>query len=136
MIRPASPANPAGFTLIEVMLASAILLIGIAGLVSGLSSANVTSSHQRYMTQALHICEANTEALLLRTAGDAVLASGSHGPLLFDMNGAKVASGGVFAVTWTVAGDVPIGGMKRLSVTTTWTENSGEKSVSLTTDRR
>lgn len=127
--------SAAGFTLIEVMIASVILLIGIAAVVMGLRSAHGVSAHQRYVTQALHATESVMEDLLFRNAGHADLSAGNHGPRWFNEVGIETPNTSVFRVDWNVVGETPFGGMKRITVTTTWQEGDRARKISITTDR-
>jgi prepilin-type N-terminal cleavage/methylation domain-containing protein len=128
-------ASAAGFTLIEVMISSAILLIGISGVVLGLRSAQDTAAHQRLVTQAIHSAESVMEDLLLRNTGHNELETGTHGPRWFDSKGIETSSTSTFEVRWNVQGAVPFEGMKRVTVTARWQEGDRERSFSITTDR-
>lgn len=130
-----SPKRKKGFSLLEVMVAGSILLIGIAAVVSALSTANESTAHQRRMTESLHVAEAVMEELLLVPSTSPDMYEGAHGPRTFDGAGNEV-SGGAYRASWSVTSGVPIGGMRRVRVTIQWTEPNGERSLSLVTDRR
>lgn len=134
-IRSRRTRSPRGFTLIEVMVASAILLVGIAAVVSALSISTRTAAHQRHVTQALHVTENLMEGLLLANAGHATLDTGDHGPRWFNDVGEETDAASTYEVRWSVEANKPIEGMKRLTVTTRWKEEARERAVSLTTDR-
>lgn len=136
-IRSTRPRAPRGFTLLEVMVASALLLFGIAAVVAGLSHATKTGKHQRYVTQGIHVAESVLENLLLANAGHPDLESGAHGPRWFNEVGEQLgaANGSTFEANWTVVLNEPIPDMKRLTVTVTWLEDNVERRLSLTTDR-
>ena len=120
------------------MISGAILLVGIAGVMSGIKTANNLYQHQRNLTYALHLCEAFMEELILQTPTDPDVAVGdyaAHGPVYFDKVGAEVGAPSWFEVRWRVVGDTPISGMKRVTVRVQWSERGQTKSFSLTTDR-
>lgn len=133
--RGRSPA-PAGFTLIEVMISSSILLIGLAAVVSGMAAYTKVQEHQRHMTQAIHIAESAMEEIILAYPSDDDLLVGGHGPIHYDSLGHEVAGSGTYQVTWAVADASPIPGIKRVDVTVTWNEGTGVKTYALTTWRQ
>jgi prepilin-type N-terminal cleavage/methylation domain-containing protein len=55
-----------GFSLIEVMVASALFLLSVVGVISTANTANGIFAHQRILTQALSVGEFALEELLLR----------------------------------------------------------------------
>jgi Tfp pilus assembly protein PilV len=129
-----------GFSLLEVIVSSTLLIAGLTGIVSALSTTTTLSTHQRNVTQALQIAESTLESLLIRSVADPDLTGGTHPatPLQFDDEGAPVLTGnGTYAVDWSVtAGPAAAPSMRRVSVRIRWTEFVGERSFSLTTLRR
>jgi prepilin-type N-terminal cleavage/methylation domain-containing protein len=129
-----------GFSLIEVLVASALLGIGATAMITGYRTATSLEAHQEKVSVALHVAERVVEELLLRYRDDADLAvdGASHpaSPLRFGADGRAVDSGGLYRVTWrsTVG---PVVGSRKLDVTVAWNEPpfTGEQSLVLTTHR-
>lgn len=110
-----------GFSLIEVVLSGAILLVGLAGTLSGLSTALSVYENDRRRTMALSLCEGQLEQLLLRFRTSSDLEQGLHPGPDFDAAGRPVAAGsGAYQSSWTVTPNVPITGMRRVEVSVTW----------------
>lgn len=128
------------FSLIEVMIASALLGIGVAAVVSGYRSATNLESHQERVSTALHVAEGVVESLLLRYRDDPdiSISTTSHpsSPLRFDADGTPVATGGLYAATWRASAG-PVTGSRKLDVVVTWQEQgfAGTQSLALTTHR-
>ncbi len=55
-----------GFSLLEVMVAGALFLVTISGVLSATSTATATFEHQRKLTQSMSVAEFSLEELLLR----------------------------------------------------------------------
>lgn len=121
--------------MIEVIIAAALLGIGIAGVLSAYSTATHLDNHQHRVSDALHIGEGVVEELLLLQNTDADLSASTHGPLRFDVNGNRVASGGFFQVTWTVSAG-PHPRARKLDVRVAWNDQLGSgQSLTLSTHR-
>lgn len=140
-----------GFSLIEVMAASAIFGVGLAAIFSAFATATAMYEHQRHMTFAIHLTEAKMEELLLRPSSDNELVAGTvFGPAWFDGRGFPAAAGcpgatsGTpaesttcrYRVTWSSA---PVAGLKvslrDTTVTTSWNEHGVLKVASFSTQR-
>lgn len=129
-----------GFSLIEVVIASALLGIGVAALLTGYRSAASLEAHQERVSTALHVAEGVVEALLLRYRDDPDLAISTTPhpatPLKFDVAGTPVATAGFYAATWRASAG-PIPGSRKVDVVVTWQESAlaGTQSLALTTHR-
>jgi len=123
------------FSLIEVMIASAMLGIGVAALLTAYGTASGLGGHQERVTGALHVAEAQMENLLLRFPDSPDLSTGSaHGPLTFARTGQPTGPA-FYTLTWTVAPG-PIPRTRRIEVTGTWAEGQrGAQTLSLVTHR-
>lgn len=77
------------FSLIEVMVASALFLLSVVGVISTARTANGIFAHQRILTQALSVGEFALEELLLRYNAHADLA----------LSGTKAADGRLASAT-------------------------------------
>jgi len=140
-----------GFSLIEVLISSAILLVGITGLVMGVHIAIGQHAHNRKLAQALIVAEKRTEALLLLFPTSAELRDGRHPasgfefysdtgqplPLPADTDPKDLLG---FRLFYTVTpsaiseGEDPIIGL-RLELTIAWHETLGERNLVLRTAR-
>jgi hypothetical protein len=122
------------------MIASALLGIGVAALLSGFRSAVSLEAHQERVSTALHVGEGVMESLLLRYRDDPDLTvspgTKPSTPLRFDAAGMPVPAGGVYSVTWQVSAG-PLNGSRKLDVTVNWQESgfAGQQTLALTTHR-
>ncbi len=138
-----------GFSLIEVMIASAIFGVGLAAVFSSFSTAAVQFEHQRHTTYALHLAEARLEELLLRLPSDSELKLGTtFGPVWYDQRGFPSSSScptsttGLppaspecrYRVTW-VSRAGGIAAIREVTVTAAWNEREAERSLALLTQR-
>ncbi|MDP2340078.1 MAG: hypothetical protein Q8O67_03905 [Deltaproteobacteria bacterium] len=128
------------FSLIEVMVSSSLLIVGLTGIVSAMSTTTAQYEHQRHISRGIHIAESAVEELLIRPVSDANLAVGTWPvtPFNYDAEGDRVLSGpGTYHVQWTVSGGpVAVPAMRTVKVTVSWTERDSPRSFSLTTIRR
>lgn len=140
-----------GFSLLEVMISSAILLIGITALVMGVHVAIGQHAHNRKLAQALIVAEKRMEAVLLLFPTSSDLRDGRHPEAGFEFFSevgrpvlvpATTAPNDVpgFRLFFTVTpsaiseGDDPIVGL-RVELTVRWNENLGERQLVLRTAR-
>jgi len=140
-----------GFSLIEVMAASALFAAGLAAIFSAFATASSLFQHQRHTTYGIHLAEAKLEELLLRASSDTELVTGTvFGPQWFDSRGFPAAAGcpaavaGLppmtaacrYRVTWSSAPvpDLRVS-IRKTTATTSWNEDGVEKSASFTTQR-
>lgn len=126
------------FSLLEVILSSSILIIGISGLLVGVTVALNVHEHQRKVARALLIAERRMESLLVVFPGTPDVDAGRHpaeGFELFDELGRP--GGNKFRVHYTITGrgaDGADGGFT-VEVTVAWDERFGERTLSLETER-
>jgi prepilin-type N-terminal cleavage/methylation domain-containing protein len=133
-----------GFSLLEVMITSAMLLIGITGLIAGVHVATRQQEHNRRVANALIIAEHRLEELLLLFPTSLALTDGRHpetGFELFSESGVRDA-GDDFRLFYDVSFASPpdaepddrLPGVV-LEVTIAWDETTGERNLSLRTVR-
>lgn len=126
-------AGGRGFSLIEVMVASVLFLVTLAGVISSFHAATRLFAHYEAETSALAIGESVMEDLLLRGRGDPLLVDGSTTTFTVDEDGTPSA-GGRFTVTWTVTGATPLDGLRTIDLRITWADGANRQ-VRLTTVR-
>ena len=118
-----------GFSLIEVMIALLILLIGVAGVLTLQTTAMRATSVSRHATEASVVAEDKLEDL--RTEPVAALLNGSD---YVDARGIDNANG-PYTRTWTVTSTGS--GTVRLVLRVTWLERGADEyTISLVTERR
>ncbi len=110
-----------GFSLLEVLISAAMLMIGLTAVLQYQSSALAVVGKEQHVLTATHVAELTMERLLLMHPNDTMLTAGPHTGSRFD-DYAKVSSSGNFQASWTVTVDDPIPTARRLIVTVTWTE--------------
>ena len=124
------------FSLLEVMLSSTLLLIGISAIVVTVNVALAVHEHQRKVSRALIIAEKRTESLLLLFEGSVDLTDGVHPATGFEgFTEAGRPGGNTFRVNYTVT---PAAGARigtALDVTVGWDERIGARSLTLSTVR-
>lgn len=133
-------SKPLGFTLLEVMVSSAILLVGIAAFVSAYASAMNLNEHQRHMTHVLDISEAVTEEMLLMFNSDQDLKDGEHlEKRFYDKDGIELTNADdenrFFTVGWIVTANDPVPNVRKLEIEISWEERGVKKTFLVTTFR-
>ena len=125
----------AGFTLSEVLVALAVLMVGAAVIASVTFTATELYQKRRHFAQAILVAEAKMEGLLVMDPESADIAVGEHGPEYFDPSGEPERRDGLFEATWSVS-EHPVGmSMVDLRVVVTWTEEGHRQFVTLDTVR-
>jgi len=123
-----------GFSLIEVMIASSLLGIGLAAMMTAYGQATSLESHQERVTTALHLAEGQLENLLLRYPDSPDLAQTGHTALTFAADGTPSPPTPFFRLEWAVmAGPIPR--TRRIMVRVTWNEPRGPQTLDLSTHR-
>lgn len=122
-----------GMSLIEVMMAGALLAVGAAGTFSAWSTVTGIMEHQRRLTDASAVARSQLEWLLSLPSGDQALESGSHPIGAVDVFGASDPNG--YRVTHVVVGSKPGPGFIELTVAVGWTEKFGDRQTTITTYR-
>lgn len=125
-----------GFTLLEVLAASALFFLAVAGVFSAFNVASQMTRHFELETIALHVADAFTEELVLRPRDSADLTNGNHPttPLRFGFDG-EPAPAGPFQLTWTVDEDAPVVGLRSITVVVNWQEGTVTRKVQMATVR-
>jgi len=106
-----------GFTVVEVLIALLVLLIGMAGMLSLQLTAMKATGFSRHATEATVLVEDRLESL--RTAPVSSLTDGSD-----QVNaGGDVDATGLFARTWTIT---PGADTTTVTVSVTWQEQGAD----------
>lgn len=121
----------AGFTLMEVLVALAVLLVGAAVIVSVATTASEMYQQRRHFTQAILVAEAKMEGLLVLEPESTELSVGEHGPERVDIRGEPAPDGGLFSTTWTVSAHEVELSMVDVRVVVTWSEEGHRQYVTL-----
>ncbi|HEY1101272.1 MAG TPA: prepilin-type N-terminal cleavage/methylation domain-containing protein [Myxococcota bacterium] len=141
-------ARRRGFSLVEVLVAATILIVGITALVVGVQVAIVQHEHNRKLALALQIAERRLEGLLLLFPTSSDLRDGRHpeddferfdpdsGRSIFTATPAPDDYRLFYTVTPSAItlGEDPIIGL-RIELTIAWQESMGERSLVLRTAR-
>lgn len=123
-----------GFTLLEVLAASALFFLAVAGVFSAFNVAAQMTRHFELETIALHIADGFTEELVLRPRDSADLRATAHPTLRFGDDG-EPAAAGPFRLTWTVDEDAPVVGLRSIVVVVNWQEGTVTRKVQMATVR-
>jgi type IV pilus assembly protein PilV len=116
LARPGCPGQE-GFTLIEVMIALTILLLGIGGLLAMHLTAMRATSFSRHATEATVLAEGKMEAL--RTEPATAVVGGTD---QVDARGV-LDPDGLYTRTWTA---IVVGDDTEVGVEVAWSEQGGE----------
>ncbi len=125
-------SNEKGFTLIEVIMATLILVIGI-GMMSAITSGIVRKNfHSQFHTQAVILAQNKIEELLADGYSSSNLTAGSFENTDNPIN-ATADSSGIFYQSWKIEDVKPIPRSKYITSTVQWTDQSNQQhTVSLT----
>ena len=115
--RPRRRGEEGGFTVVEVLIALLVLLIGMAGMLSLQLTAMKATGFSRHATEASILAEDRME--YLRTAPLASLVDGTD---QVDARGV-VDSTGLYTRTWTLT---PATETTTIAVSVSWLEQGGE----------
>ncbi len=105
-----------GFTLLELLVSSLILAIGIIGLAALFPAAIRSTLLTRQNTQAVEICQGKLEYLRSLRFTSHELDEGTYGPDTID---------GKFILTYTVTDNHPATDMKFIEVKVEWKQVGG-----------
>jgi len=114
-----------GLSLLEVLIALTILLVGVTVGVMGTRAATRTFSHQKHLTEAMSLCEARLEDFLLLYPDSADLQVGAHGPEHYNRQGHETGSADVYSLTWNVTSHATLAEMVNIKVQVTWNDDKG-----------
>lgn len=113
-------------TLIEVLIAAAMLGIGVTGIVSSWATVTGLLEHQRRLGEANTITRSQLEQILLLPSRHARLSPGTLTLGTFDVFGRPVPTNArnSYAVVSEIRGNTPGPGFIEVTVRTAWTEGT------------
>lgn len=111
-----------GFTLIETMIAMAILAIGILAVASMQITAFQGNRAARRQTEAVALAAQQLEELAALPYDDARLAGGSH-------SASGVGPAGLYDVEWRIVADSPLPETKTVALTVQWKSRGDVKNA-------
>jgi len=120
MIRTKSTRHKAlrAFTLIEVMVAATLLLIGMMGVLQAYASGHSMRIRNSMATTSLTVVERQLEGLFILQDQSSELTIGPHGPLYFSAKG-EPASAGPVSLEYNVSA-LGTGEILLLDMTVSW----------------
>jgi len=116
-----------GFTLIEVLVATLLLSIGILALVGVVSLATSEAGDTNQRKKAIVLAERRIEALSGLAYEDSLLVAGQT------FSDQDNPIDGVFNVTWQTVDDDPVPNCKKVTAQVSWDVGGKQKSVQLVT---
>jgi prepilin-type N-terminal cleavage/methylation domain-containing protein len=119
LIEPAERTGERGFTLIEVLIALLILMVGMAGILSLQLTSMKATSFSRHATEASSLAEDKVEELRTVPLNSVRFANGTD---QVDSRGVADAEG-LFTRTWTIAPGIET---TIVNVSVSWTERGNE----------
>lgn len=114
-----------GFTLLEVMVAGAILVAATTGVVASLGAVANQYAHQRHLSRAIYLADGEIERLLLRYRNDPIIRDG--------VSQSRVD--GPYTIRWRTEGNTPVPRVRTIHVTVSWLEQGRTRKVSMSTMR-
>jgi prepilin-type N-terminal cleavage/methylation domain-containing protein len=129
---PRNKRSEKGFTLIEVIMATMILVIGI-GMIGTITSGIVRKNfHSQNHTQAVILAQNKIEELLAKGYTNSDLGAGEYENLNNPVN-STADSSGIFYQSWKIEDVKPIARSKYITSTVQWTDSAHkEHTVNLT----
>jgi type II secretory pathway pseudopilin PulG len=113
-----------GIGLVEILVAMAILGLGITMVMRTLPDSNTATTRARNVSKATNLAQEKLERLMDTPYTDADLASGDHKDPDNPIEGA-------FTRTWTVQDDTPYTDMKRILVTVGYPTANPDSTVTI-----
>lgn len=129
-----------GFSLIEVMVSSVLLLVGVGAAISAYSTLSLQLNHATHRSTAGVLAEATLEEMILRYPEDPEITLGDHSanPRYFDKMGQRIVGASpdkVFTVTWTVAAYAKVQSIREVTAKIAWSDLGGARTLELSTWR-
>lgn len=127
-----------GFSLIEMMVASACFLFAFAGITRAMNVLLDVQFHLHKLNDAIHVAEYAMEDLLIAFPDDPELEPGNLYERCYNAAGNPLAvCPGVpeFRVTWSTTANDPVAGSRSINLSVSWLERTRQRRLSLSTYR-
>jgi prepilin-type N-terminal cleavage/methylation domain-containing protein len=121
--RPWNENNSPGFTLIEVLMAAAILAIGLAGVATLIARSSAQDIRSGHICQGSHLAQEFLEKAIRAQYS----AKAFHS--LADSNASAVIDGVLFSLSCTMADNTPVERCKEMTCTVTWNNSDSNAST-------
>ncbi len=109
-----------GFSLLEVVFASTILIIGLTSTAGVYATVSSSFAHQKNLAIATAIAEMFLEQVAVLPQSSPLLEPGTHSPRNYNADGKRVPSASKFTMTWEITENMPVAGIKEVTVDVTW----------------
>ncbi len=123
-----------GFSLIEVIISGVLFLVALTGIIGAMSSSGAVRINARQHSEATEIAEEQMELLLAAARGAPELSPDIAHEERRRPDG-TVAADGIYQLRWTVAPLAAVPTISRVVVEVVWQGPSGERRLSLETNR-
>ena len=123
--------SEAGFTLIEILIAIALLAVGILGMASMQVTAMQGNSFAGNISEANSYSQYKIEELMALSYDDANLEDLNAGPTTTLYTDPSPPAG--YVITWEVDADNPVPDTKQIAVKAAWVQKGQNKQTVLTT---
>jgi type IV pilus assembly protein PilV len=124
--------NDQGFTMLELLIAIAILAIGLLGLATLQSTSIQGNRDSKELTTAVFLAEKKMEEMKSAAFNAAPLNIGSSTDINNPMNGSG-ATGGIYYRSWNVQRYLSSNNMKQITVSVSWTISGKSHSIAFDT---
>jgi Tfp pilus assembly protein PilV len=109
-----------GFSLLEVVFAASILIVGLTSTAGVYATVSSSFAHQRDVAIATAIAETFMEQVAVLPQSSPLLTSDPHPSRAYDAAGRRVPGSGKFTMSWEVVEGVPVAGIKEITVDVRW----------------
>ncbi len=125
------------FSLLEVLVAGALFLTTLSGVLTAIGTMSGVEEHQRRMTVATALGEQSMEELLLRWSGHPDIDVGNTRSRFYTSKAVPSTSSTPdgYEVSWTISRVDKIQNLKNIVLQVIWTESTGEKDITYFTYR-
>jgi type IV pilus assembly protein PilV len=129
--------NQKGFSLIELVIATSILAVGLLALAEMQITSIKGNALSSTTTDATTVAQDRLEQLIgqtyssLATDTNTDLAAGDHPAGTQTIGGTQAVQGITYTITWSITDDSPITNTKTIDLDVTWTENNQSRTVSV-----
>jgi len=132
--------NNSGYSLLEALVATVVLAIGIMGFAMLQASSIKTNAYSRRVTEATSLIQKKIESLSSLPWNDPAISdtngNGGNATVNYGLNlkGAAADNSineGYYTISWNVADNIPFNNTKTIRFIATWSESEGIKNVTM-----